>query len=142
MIHFDGTEETQLMLRHTANEMRDSILSTGGYTEEDDAVVDKIETMGQSGSSLVLTGAEMTAHEMDALMRKVIRAEVDNWVADTSQRLLHRAFLALGYRYGAEHILTESPDCGAEFSWHALVREWLLGDTYMRCVTCGHLYKD
>lgn len=142
MIHFNGTAETKQMLRHVEEVMGDR-MDDGTYEPEDHAVVDGIGQMGKAPAScLVLTGAEMSPAELDDLMRRIIHAEVDNWVADASQRLLHRAFAALGYRYGAERILTDQPDCGAEASWHALVRDWLIGETYMRCVTCGHLYKD
>lgn len=141
MIHFEGTAETNQMLRHIDEVMSDR-LDDVSYSDEDQTVVDRIGHMGQEpGSCLVLTGADLDARETDALMRKVIRAEVENWVADASQRLIHRAMLALEYHPGG-YILTDQPDCGAEFSWHALVRFWLVGDTYMRCVTCGHLYKD
>lgn len=143
MIHF-GTEAERQMLRHVEEVMADRLREEDGYEDVDQQVVDRIGVMGAAAMTgcLVLTGAEMTDLQTDELMRRVVDTEVSNWVPDASQRLLSRASLALGYTAAPEFLLPGLADCGAEPDRHALVRFWLIGKTYMRCVSCGHLYRD
>lgn len=126
------------MLLHIAEVMGDRMDDT--YEPEDEVTLDKVEAVGKAGSALVITGAEQSHMDAAQMFHVVVRSELDHWVPDASQRLIHRAGHALGVRHPV--MLSDNPDCGAEPGWHALVADWIAGIYVRRCVTCCRIYAD
>lgn len=137
MIYF--TNEEAQMLKHTAETMGDQIRDGDGYTEADEAAVDKIEAMGKVGRLLVITDARTTDAEAVALFQQVIAAELVNWVPGASQRLVHRAGSALGF-LGYFGPPRDVADCGPQPMDHALMNSELAGVTVHLCGKCDRLF--
>jgi hypothetical protein len=88
---------------------------------------------------LLVTGDEQTDVEAEALLKEVIRVELDNWVPDASQRLIDRASLVLTGEKLLDPII--APDHGDSPAVHSLVQDWVCGIFVLRCATCAHMYK-
>lgn len=139
MIYF-GREDAQ-MLGHMAETASDRIAEAPGeYEENDRAVVSAVDLMHRAGSSLVITGQPMDADLRAQMMAHIVSAELDNWVADSSQRLIYRAGRALDQKV---HLpVADTKDCGAEQHWHVLIHDWCAGIYVVRCVTCQRMYRS
>lgn len=141
MIHINNDEKQ--MIQNAAETMDNRVCSEPTeYTDADTRAVLHLTVVGASETSaLVLTGAEMDHQTALKLFRKVVQAELKNWVPNASQRLLHRAGHALGVRHPV--MLSDASDCGAEPGWHALIPDWVGGEIFVRrCVTCCRLFAD
>lgn len=138
MIYF-GREDSQ-MLDHTVSTMRDKMLCEDGYTLGDHAVVAKVEEVSQAPAALVLTGGELNRAEERELFRRIVNAELDNWVPNASQRLIFRAGRALGV--GGSWPRQASEDCGDNPGDHSLFSNWVAGIFVRHCATCHRLFRD
>ena len=79
----------------------------------------------------------MTSHT--ELFTRVVDAELNAWVPDASQRLLHRAGARLGFT--RPDPATTLPDCGPYVSNHATVPNWV-GHVYvLDCVNCARIFR-
>lgn len=125
-----------VFISHVAEVVQDRIYEGNGYTSEDERACGKLEQIGRSGG-VVLTGDELSEDEATALLRRVVLAEMEHWVPNVSQRLIRRAFLALG-RHRAPAIVD---DHGGKRTDHALVPDWVAGVYLMQCVTCRRLFQ-
>jgi hypothetical protein len=143
MLYFNR-EEAQ-MLTHTAEVMGDRVSVDLGYTPENDLTLDRIGQIGnamkrsQSGA-LVITGEDISHRDAALVFAAVVQAELNHWIPNASQRLIHRAGHALGVRHPV--MLSDNKDCGSEPGWHALIADWVAGIYVRRCVTCCRLYAD
>lgn len=139
MIHW--TNDDVQVLAHVAEVMTDRMLTEGGYTDEDRATMAKLEELAKAGPAVTVTGeAPDYQAELD-LFQRVVSAELDNWVPNASQRLLHRASLALNKGYIPNPATASHGDCGPERGSHALVTAWA-GSLYVyRCASCFRLYR-
>lgn len=134
MIHF--AHEDRQMLEHLS-ESRVGCLAD--YTDHDERVADKVGQVSKiETGSLVVTGEVLNEEKARHILSEVIEAELNHWIPGASQRLIYRASRAL--EMSARVPITWN-DCGNEPHWHALVRDWIAGKTYMRCATCHRLYK-
>lgn len=135
------TDNDRQFIRHTVETMADRMLSQGGYTEADDAALDKLQRLGNSSSNggvhLMLTGDEIDRAEADLLLQDVVKASMGDWVPNASQRLISRAAGALG-RYVPEQ---STRDHGPNPGDHALVADWVAGMYVEVCVTCARLFE-
>lgn len=129
------------MFRHVEETMDDRIMDNPDeWDDKDHRAMDHIGRIGKTPTgAVVVTGEELNMIDARRLFKGVVEAELDNWVANASQRLITRAARALEvpFRY---HV-TLAADCGAEAHWHALVSDWVAEIFVMRCATCGHLYR-
>jgi len=104
-----------------------------------DVSVDKLEALGRVHSGLLLTGENLTKSNAEALLREVVRTEIEHWVPDASQRLIQRASAALGIEPPLDPAFKR--DHGPLPQDHALVMTWVCGWYVARCATCAHLFK-
>jgi hypothetical protein len=125
-----------VFISHVAEVVQDRIYDGNGYTSEDERACEKLEQIGRSGG-VVLTGDELSEDEATALLRRVVLAELENWIPNASQRLIRRAVLALGGH------MTEAvaKDHGGRRINHVLIPDWVAGIYLMRCVTCHRLFQ-
>lgn len=109
------------------------------HRDNPDLSADKLEALGRVHSGLLITGDTLKQTEAEALLREVVKTEVEHWVPDASQRLIRRASLALGF----ENLLDPDfqKDHGPLPQDHALVMDWVVGIYVARCATCAHLFK-
>lgn len=137
MLHIGHDERG--MIEHAHETMNDRIMSEPTEFEDADTrAVLHLDVMGKAETSqLVVTGDEIDVDEARNLMRRVVIAEINNWVPNASQRLVWRASSALEHRVGfrPDHL-----DCGDDRRQHYLVDEWAAGIFVRRCVTCQRLY--
>lgn len=138
MIALNGND--QHLITRVAEVTEDNILDRANeYTEADGASCKKLAAIGRAGSALVLTGEDVTKLEAIALLRKVVEAELDHWVPNSSQRLIMRAFRAFGFEVHAMRPGVE--DCGPNVWNHALYPDWVHGLYIRRCSTCARLFR-
>lgn len=71
------------------------------------------------------------------LLQSVVLAEMDHWVAGSSQKLICRAAELLDHDLG---LPMSAPDHGPNPGDHALCADWVCGVYVQRCVTCAHLF--
>ena len=142
MIHFN--EDDRQMIGHAASEMRDQMLTRGGYDEADYVTVNKLDALSEGSlPAVVVTGEELSGGPEDPqvqqMFQDVVKAELANWVPGASQRLLYRVGLILDVpqpnpRKGLR-------DCGPEAGHHALFATWVAGLYVQRCCNCFRLYE-
>lgn len=139
MIHF--TREDRQMMDHVVDTTRDRMLTEGGYAEQDWATMTKLESLAKAGSAVVISGRdEPDADAARALLRRIAEAELNHWVPNASQRLLHRAGLALGIEQ-PDPARMRNDDCGPDPAKHATVPDWI-GDLFVRrCVSCARIWR-
>lgn len=109
------------------------------YNEYDEDDLKSAKKLGKLRRGLLITGDAQTHDEAEALLRKVVMSEMENWVADASQRLINRACGALGFMDLLDSDFT--PDHGGNPGDHALVQDWVMGIFVLRCCTCARLFK-
>ncbi len=138
MIHF--TNDDAQMLAHVVDVMNERIAVEGGYTEQNEATMTKLEALAKEGAAVVVSGREQSTIDSVALFSRIVKAELDHWVPDSSQRLLFRAGAALGIRQPDPSRAARS-DCGPERADHATMADWV-GTLYVhRCSSCLRLFK-
>jgi hypothetical protein len=142
MLHFN--REDGQMLAHIGEVMGDRV-AEGEYTDEDREVVNRIDGIGRKmegggTGALVITGEDISHMDAALVFAAVVQAELNHWIPNASQRLIHRAGHALGVRHPV--MLSDNKDCGSEPGWHALIADWVAGIYVRRCVTCCRLYAD
>lgn len=128
-----GREDTQ-MLKHVDEVIGDRLSGDGTYDDQDHATADKLGLL--TPPAVLLTGDEMTEADAHALLRRVVSAELDQWVPGASQRLIYRAARALGFT----HPEPRRTDCGDEVASHATVTQWVAGLYLRQCVGCARLF--
>lgn len=129
-----GREDTQ-MLKHVDEVIGDRL--SGDDTYEPDAVATAAKLERLTPPALLLTGDELTEAETHALLRRIVEAELDQWVPGASQRLIYRASRALGFKWPEPR----RTDCGGETSSHATVTQWVAGLYLRQCVGCSRLFR-
>jgi hypothetical protein len=142
MLHFN--REDGQMLAHIGEVMGDRV-AEDEYTDEDREVVNRIDGIGRKmegggTGALVITGEDISHMDAALVFAAVVQAELNHWIPNASQRLIHRAGHALGVRHPV--MLSDNKDCGSEPGWHALIADWVAGIYVRRCVTCCRLYAD
>ncbi|AKA61769.1 hypothetical protein AVT62_gp31 [Streptomyces phage TP1604] len=133
MIYF-GREDAQ-MLKHVNEVIGDRLSGDDTYEAENRTTADKLGLL--TPPAVLLTGDEMTEADAHALLRRVVNAELDQWVPGASQRLIFRASRALGFA-AAE---ARRADCGAELKDHATITQWVAGLYLRQCVGCARLFR-
>jgi hypothetical protein len=113
------------------------VLTGEGYTERDEAVSDTVSAVAKAGPVLVVGGEEINDADARAMMRRVVEAELANWVPGASQRLIHRASALLGGFFPAP----STEDHGPDRARHPLCADWVGGMYLHRCVSCGRLFR-
>lgn len=132
------TELDRQMLKHVVEVFEDRMLTEGGYTEQNEDTVTKLEKLAKtSTTAVVVTGDERDA-ESHSMFREIVKAELGHWVPNASQRLLYRAGRIIG-------IDQPDPakglrDCGPDRAHHALISDWVAGLYLYRCVNCFRLF--
>ncbi len=134
MIYFG--QDTGLMLNHTADVMGDRVCEENGYEPEEEAVPRDLgalsDTMKSHGGALALTGEPLDSAAVRALFKRVVTAELANWVPGSSQRLIFRAGAALEIPAPAPR---DVPECHPDR--HVLANTWV-GDVWLlHCAACG-----
>lgn len=129
-----GREDTQ-MLEHVDEVIGDRLSGDDTYEAEGRATADKLGRL--TPPAVLLTGDEMTEADAHALLRRVVEAELDQWVPGASQRLIHRAGRALGFTYPEPR----RSDCGAERGDHVTISQWVAGLHLRQCVGCARLFR-
>lgn len=139
MIHF--TREDRQMMDHVVDTTRDRMLTEGGYTEQDWVTMTKLECLAKEGSAVVVSGRDTQDTDIArTLLQRLVEAELDNWVPNASQRLLHRAGAALGIEQ-PDPARMRNDDCGPDLGKHATVPDWV-GDLFVRrCVSCARIWR-
>jgi hypothetical protein len=127
--------EDKPMLDHVNEIIGDRLSGGDTYNAASVATADKLTRL--TPPALLLTGDEMTEAEAHALLRRVVNAELDQWVPGASQRLIYRASRALGFS-AAEPRRT---DCGDKVASHATVTQWVAGLYLRQCVGCARLFR-
>jgi hypothetical protein len=134
MFHIDYPDRN--FMTAAAETMQDRILSESGWEPGDQAACTKLEAMGNGGTALVVTGADLDTEAAEALMLSVLEAEIDHWVPGASQRLILRASAALGFY---PHPLKDAQRCVPGTCTTA--GTWVARKPYMRCTDCGRFYR-
>lgn len=138
MIHF--TQDDAQMLAHVVDVVGDRMHSEDGYTDTDRATMTKLEALVKEGAAVVVSGKDGQANVVELnLFLKIVRAELDHWVPNASQRLLFRAGAALGVQQPDPSRM--SADCGPDRHQHALVADWVSTMYVYRCASCVRLYR-
>lgn len=144
MIPFDR-EDAQMLHHIVKDVMADRLAYDAEYTEKDRQVVDKLGELADAaatGTVLAVTGRDLTDDrgtnaEARKLFHKILNAELDHWVPNASQRLLHRAGAVLG----VPQPKPRRDDCGPTEFDHALIHDWVGSAYLLRCSTCLRLYR-
>lgn len=129
-----GREDKQMLL-HVDEVIGDRLSGDDTYDADSVATADKLS--GLTPPAVLLTGDEMTEADAHALLRRVVNAELDEWVPGASQRLIYRASRALGFS-AAE---ARRADCGPELVNHATITQWVAGLYLRQCVGCARLFR-
>lgn len=129
-----GREDKQMLL-HVDEVIGDRLCGDDSYEAGDRATADKLSRL--TPPAVLLTGDEMTEADAHALLRRVVNAELDQWVPGASQRLIYRASRALGFA-AAE---ARRADCGPELVDHATITQWVAGLYLRQCVGCSRLFR-
>ncbi len=128
------------MLAHVVDVVGDQMLNEDGYTDQDRKTMAKLEALAQAGASLTVDGSKVERNEAAQTFVDIVRAELDNWVPDASQRLLYRAGAALGISQ-PDPGNARQPDCGPHVGDHAIISDWIAGLYVQRCVNCFRIFK-
>lgn len=136
------TQNDRQMLTHITEVINDRMLSDDGYEGEDHATVGKLSAVAKrlEAGPVLVVGHDQPEDVANAssLMRSVLEAELNNWVPNASQRLLHRAATLLGYRFSTPTQEDHGPNPGD----HALFPGWLGGVFVRQCATCARVFRD
>ncbi|AKA61699.1 hypothetical protein SEA_YDN12_32 [Streptomyces phage YDN12] len=133
MIYF--RREDAQMLKHVDEVIGDRLHGDDSYEPEDRDTAAKLGLLVPP--ALVITGAELTEAQRHVLLRRIVNAELDEWVPGASQRLIFRASRALGFA-AAE---ARRADCGPELKDHATITQWVAGLYLRQCVGCVRLFR-
>jgi DNA-binding CsgD family transcriptional regulator len=137
------TESDQQMLKHAVKVVCDRMHDQGGYTEQDELTMKKLNELAKARTSvIVITGDDPAGGGDDPqvreMFRDIVRAELRNPVPDASQMLLYRAGRILGI--GQPNPEKGLRDCGPDATDHVLARDWVLDVYLYRCSDCFRLF--
>lgn len=136
---FTWTEEDVTFMKHVQEVMDDRMSDSNGYTDQDRRSLAKLETLADPAATVVIVNKGTLPRDVATLqIQDIVRAEMQNWVPNASQRLIRRASVMLDLPCMPVPMYE---DHGPDRSKHTLLPDWVGGLYLMRCATCNRLFN-